>query len=111
MKYEIYYEYPGANGDTCFQKRFDTFKEAVNAYNRDYAGFIQNSEGKVLRRFRDNWGGAREGSGRPSRFEGEKKPINLKLTVEAIDILTEEANRSNVSRSDIVNKLIFDNLK
>ena len=56
-------------------------------------------------------GGRREGAGRPSLFEGEKKAINLKLTIDAIDLLTEESEKTKVSRSDIVNKLIFENLK
>ena len=56
-------------------------------------------------------GGAREGAGRPSRFEGEKKAVNLRLTTEAINLLTKKSEETKVSRSDIVNKLIFDNLR
>ena len=56
-------------------------------------------------------GGRREGAGRPSLFEGEKKAVNLRLTVEAIELLTKESEETKVSRSDIVNKLIFDNIK
>lgn len=56
-------------------------------------------------------GGRREGAGRPSHFEGEKKTINLRLTVGAIDLLTKKSEETKVSRSDVINKLIFDNIK
>ena len=56
-------------------------------------------------------GGKRLGSGRPSLFEGEKKAINLMLMVDAIDLLTKKSEQAGISRSDLINKLIFDNLK
>ena len=57
-------------------------------------------------------GGAREGAGRNSLYKGEKKTkITLSLTNDAIDLLTRESEKTKISRSDIVNKLIFENIK
>ena len=57
-------------------------------------------------------GGAREGSGRPSLFAGqEKKKITLSLTSKVVEMLTEEAEERGISRSDLVNTLIVENIK
>ena len=57
-------------------------------------------------------GGAREGAGRNSLYKGEKKTkITLSLTDAAINLLTDKSEKTGVSRSDIINKMIFDNLK
>ena len=57
-------------------------------------------------------GGAREGSGRPSLFAGqEKKKITLSLTSKVVEVLTEEAEERGISRSDLVNTLIVENIK
>ena len=53
-----------------------------------------------------DWGGEREGAGRCTLFKG-KRAINLKLTEEAIQILTAKAKEEGVSRSDFLNRLII----
>ena len=56
-------------------------------------------------------GGRRKCAGRPALFHGEKRAINLKLTVKAIDLLTQSAESASISRSDLINRLIYENLK
>ena len=51
MRYSIYYDLKTDNG-SCFQRRFETLKEAIESYNKDNSGKIVNDNMKVIRRFR-----------------------------------------------------------
>ena len=56
----------------------------------------------------NQWGGRRAGAGRNALYKN-KRAINLKLTEEAIEIITDKASAENISRSDYLNRLILDN--
>ena len=57
------------------------------------------------------WGGARESAGRISLYKGEKKKMNLNLNTDAIALLTKAAKERGISRSDLVNEMIYSAFK
>lgn len=58
------------------------------------------------------WGGARKGAGRRSVYQGEQKTkITLSIADEALELLLRESQKTGISRSDIISKMIIDNLK
>ena len=59
----------------------------------------------------NNWGGARENAGRISLYKGEKKKMNLNLNTDAIALLTKAAKERGISRSDLVNEMIYSAFK
>ena len=52
MKYSIYYQSPGDENHYTLKETKNSFKEAKQAYNSQYPGYISNEAGKVLKRYK-----------------------------------------------------------